>query len=287
MTTPAEPQPPKPRPNRREQPGAGSAAALLTTLAVKGRAPQTGYDRDRFGPAWADADRNGCDTRNDMLARDLRAVRTDPATRGCVVLSGVLADPYSARQVPFRRGELTSSAVQVDHVVALSDAWQKGAQRLSGRERLALANDPLNLLAVDGPLNLQKGDGDAATWLPPAKGYRCEYVARQVAVKAKYDLWVTAAEQAAMARVLRRCPQEVVPTSDAPRVAPIACPTCGGGGRGDGRGQESAPSGEGTDPRFATCGDALAAGYGEYRRGRDREYRWYVDGDSDGVACER
>ena len=129
---------------------------MLATLPVKGRAPKTGYSRDQFGPAWSDVDHNGCDTRNDMLRRDLTAVALRPGTRDCVVLSGVLADPYTATAIDFRRGNATSTAVQIDHVVALSDAWQKGAQQLSPAQRLAFANDPLNLLAVDGPANQQQ-----------------------------------------------------------------------------------------------------------------------------------
>jgi hypothetical protein len=101
--------------------------------------------------------------------------------------------------------------VQIDHVVALSDAWQKGAQKLSLVMRTSTANDPLNLLAVKGRLNSQKGDGDAATWLPPLKSYRCAYVARQVAVKAKYYLWVTTAEKAAIKNILEKCPGQLVP----------------------------------------------------------------------------
>ena len=103
--------------------------------------------------------------------------------------------------------------VQIDHVVALSDAWQKGAQKLSLTSRTAFANDPLNLLAVKGRLNSQKGDGDAATWLPPLKSYRCAYVARQVAVKAKYSLWVTTAEKAAIKSILDKCPGQLLPTA--------------------------------------------------------------------------
>ena len=133
-------------------------------------------------------------------------------TRGCVVLRGTLRDPYTGRTIAFIRGEGTSALVQVDHVVALSDAWQKGAQRLSYEGRTALANDPLNLLAVDGPTNQRKGDGDAATWLPPQHAYRCAYVARQVAVKARHGLWVTAAERDAIAQVLRSCPSQRLPT---------------------------------------------------------------------------
>ncbi|CAI3804976.1 HNH endonuclease family protein [Pseudarthrobacter sp. MM222] len=189
------------------QPASGSKAlGVLATLPVKGRAPKTGYSRDQFGQAWADVDRNGCDTRNDMLRRDLTSLAVKPGTRDCVVLSGFLNDPYTAAAINFQRGSSTSTAVQIDHVVALSDAWQKGAQQLSPAQRTAFANDPLNLLAVDGPANQQKSDGDAATWLPPNRSFRCEYVARQISVKSSYSLWVTQAEHDAMARVLGDCP---------------------------------------------------------------------------------
>ncbi|GII98973.1 uncharacterized protein DUF1524 [Sediminihabitans luteus] len=181
------------------------ARADLARLDVKGRAPLTGYDRDAFGPAWADVDGNGCDTRDDVLARDLDDVETDPATQGCVVLAGTLSDPYGGGLVEFRRGPGTSAAVQVDHVVALGDAWQKGAQGWDDATRLAFANDPANLLASDGPLNQRKGAGDAATWLPPSRGFRCAYVLRQVQVKAAYGLWVTQAEHDAIARELDGC----------------------------------------------------------------------------------
>lgn len=198
------------------QPEPASASAvldLLATLPVKGRAAKSGYSREQFGQAWADVDRNGCDTRNDMLRRDLSGLALKPGTRDCVVLSGVLDDPYTATSINFLRGNSTSTAVQIDHVVALSDAWQKGAQQLSPAERLSFANDPLNLLAVDGPANQQKSDGDAATWLPPNKSFRCEYVARQVSVKASYSLWVTKAEHDAMAGVLADCPPALAPVT--------------------------------------------------------------------------
>lgn len=189
----------------KEQPAyATEALDLLGTLPIKGRAPKTGYDRALFGQAWADVDRNGCDTRNDMLKRDLTAV-TYVNSVPCKVKSGTLADPYTGTSIPFLRGQTTSTAVQTDHVVALSDAWQKGAQQLTVEQRTAFANDPLNLQATDGPTNMKKGDGDAATWLPPNKGFRCEYVARQISVKATYALWVTQAEHDAMARVLADC----------------------------------------------------------------------------------
>jgi hypothetical protein len=186
----------------------GSALDAVSRLDVKGRAPKTGYRRDQFGDGWASVD--GCDTRDRILGRDLRAKAFRSATARCVVLSGRLADPYTSATIAFVRGG--ASEVDIDHVVALGDAWQKGAQRWPRRERVAFANDPLNLLAVDASANRQKGDGDAATWLPANKAFRCAYVARQVSVKLKYALSVTAAERDAMRRVLSRCPTRRVAT---------------------------------------------------------------------------
>ena len=191
-----------------------TAEQALDSLAVKGRAPKTGYARDQFGQRWADVNRNGCDTRNDILKRDLSSVVFKAKTNNCVVLSGTLIDPYSGKTINFVRGNVTSMAVQIDHVVALSNAWQTGAFKLSIETRTQFANDPLNLLAVDGPLNEQKGDGDAATWLPPLKSFRCKYVARQIAVKSKYGLWITPPEKSAMKSILAKCPKETLPSND-------------------------------------------------------------------------
>ena len=190
-----------------------TAVAVLETLSVKGRAPKTGYERSQFGPAWSDVDRNGCDTRNDILYRDLTSKTFKFGTQNCVVLTGVLSDPYSGEKISFVRGVGSSMDVQIDHVVALSNAWQTGAFKLSYDKRIAFANDPMNLLAVKGRLNSQKGDGDAATWLPPRKDIRCAYVAQQIVVKAKYNLWVTSAEKAAMVALLDRCPGFKAPTN--------------------------------------------------------------------------
>lgn len=207
--SPETPQAPPPEPTEDtaslDAPSASETARdVLGQLDIKGRAPQTGYDREgQFGPTWFDVDANGCDTRNDILLRDL----DDPVVdSSCRVLSGVLTDPFSGDTIEFERGETTSILVQVDHVVALSNAWQTGAQQLSPQQRLEFANDPLNLIAVSGRLNAQKGDGDAATWLPPSREYWCEYVARQVSVKAQYDLWVTRAEFDRIDAILAQCP---------------------------------------------------------------------------------
>jgi hypothetical protein len=256
-----------------------TAVALLATLPVKGKAPKTGYDRTGdFGTAWLDVDRNGCDTRNDILARDLTAiVRSGP----CRVLSGTLAEPYTGTSVAFVRGNATSSLVQIDHLVALSNAWQTGAQQLTQEQRVSLANDPLNLLAADGRANAQKGDGDAATWLPAAKTFRCTYVARQISVKVTYGLWVAPAERDAMTRVLSTCPEQrgmasasapvvgVVDPAPAPAPAPALAP---------------APATPGST-FFANCTAARAAGAAPVRVG-DPGYSRKLDRDGDGVGCE-
>jgi hypothetical protein len=183
-----------------------TAQAALQTLTVKGRAPLTGYDRKAYGTPWADVDHNGCDTRNDILARDLThtVIASD-----CTVTTGILSDPYTLKQIQHIAGR---SAIDIDHVVSLGNAWQTGSFQWPSTKRIAFANDPLNLLAVDASANRQKGDGDAATWLPPNKAYRCPMVARQIAVKAKYGLWVTPAERDAMSRVLSTCPGQKLPT---------------------------------------------------------------------------
>jgi hypothetical protein len=185
------------------------ALTALSTIPVKGRAPKTGYDRDLFASDWDYS--FGCDMRNKILRRDFIefAFRSDSSR---VIATGVLIDPYTGQTINFVRGVGTSSEVQIDHVVAVSDAWQKGAQQLSSAQRYAFYNDPLNLLAVSGSANAQKSDSDAASWLPSNKAYRCAYVARQVAVKISYNLWVTEAEYDAIDRVLRDCPDQALPS---------------------------------------------------------------------------
>ena len=188
--------------------GASTAITALEKLAVKGKAPKTGYERNLFSDGWGEI--AGCDVRNFILKRDLKNVTLRDS---CKVNTGILNDPYTRKVIRFKYGVGTSSAVQIDHVVALSDAWQKGAQKFPPAKRYALYNDPLNLLAVDGPTNSSKGDSDASAWLPPNKSYRCAYVARQIAVKLKYGIWVIAAEKTAMQGILSSCPGQKLPTS--------------------------------------------------------------------------
>lgn len=208
-TTAAEPAPssapPAPTVPPPPPPVSGTAADILGQLPVKGRAPKTGYDRDEF-PHWIS--RGGCDTRARILARDAVPGTAVGDGDGCTV-GATIDGPYSGREIVEEPGR--GSEVDIDHVVALSDAWQTGAQQLTIGQREDLANDPLNLLAVDDTLNRQKGDSNAASWLPPDRGFRCAYVARQVAVKAAYDLWVVPAERDAIARVLAGCPDQPLP----------------------------------------------------------------------------
>jgi hypothetical protein len=178
----------------------GAPAATLAQLKVKGRAPMTGYKRTQFGPAWPTL--SGCDGRNRTLARDLTA--TLFRVGHCVVTKGTLVSPYTKGVIHFVRGPL-SAQVQIDHVVALGDAWQTGAQSWTPAQRESFANDPVELLAVDGPSNEAKGDSDAASWLPPNKAFRCTYARLQVTIKAKYGLWVTRAEHDALGRLLAAC----------------------------------------------------------------------------------
>ena len=241
-------------------------------LTVKGRAPRTGYLRDLFGQAWFDTDRNGCDTRNDILRRDLTHKNMK---NWCKVLAGTRApDPYTGATIRFVLGG--ASEIDIDHLVPLSDAWQKGAARWSAGKRLAFANDPLALLAVDAGTNRSKGDGDAATWLPPNKAFRCQYVARQVAVKLKYGVWVTKAEREAMVRVLSRCATTPLPgPGSAPTVAALP------------RSSAPAPRPPATSSStyYANCDAVRAAGAAPLRAGQPG-YSRKLDRDGDGVACE-
>lgn len=189
-----------------------SLQSQLDSLLIKGRAPKTGYSRDQFGSAWIDVDRNGCDTRNDILNRDLTYIIHKPGTSNCVVQSGNFYDPYTATQFEFVKSS-NGSTIEIDHIVSLSDAWQKGAQQWNSQTRKDFANDPLNLTATSSSANRSKSDSDAASWLPPNKAIRCAFIARQIAVKSAYQLWVTQAEFNAMKSVLNSCPDQPIANS--------------------------------------------------------------------------
>lgn len=182
-----------------------AALAVLDTLAVKGRAPKTGYDRDQFGQRWLDVDRNGCDTRNDILRRDLVEVTTKPGTRDCVILTGTLHDPYTGTTISFTRGQGTSELVQIDHVIPLAWAWRNGAADWTDERREQFANDAINLAAVDGSANQSKSDRGPALWMPPASGYHCSYAIGFVQVLDSYDLTVPTEDATALRSTLTSC----------------------------------------------------------------------------------
>lgn len=187
----------------------GSDVKLVTEalerLEIKGRAPKTGYKREEFYDGWPTVD--GCSLRQRIIRREFGE---SAVLDGCNVLAGEFDEPYTGEHLKYETREEISDGIQIDHVVALSDAWQKGAQYMSADTRYEIATDPLNLLAVDAAANKKKSDGDAATWLPANKKFRCQYVARQVSVKYKYGLWVTEAEKTAILNVLQSCPDEPV-----------------------------------------------------------------------------
>lgn len=182
----------------------GKASEVLDDLEVNNGGAKTTYKRDLYGDPWADIDSNGCDQRNDVLTRDLQDLEKNGE---CRVMAGTLIDPYTSDTIHFERGPKTSEAVPVDHVVALSNAWHSGAWQWNYEKRVLFANDPLNLQATGQFPNTEKSNKSADAWLPQPS-YRCEYVARQVSVKASYELSVTSAEKRAMARVLSTCPEQ-------------------------------------------------------------------------------
>lgn len=248
----------------------------------------TGYDRDRFGPAWLDADRNGCDTRNDILGHYLRAATVE--RNGCVVTAGAYEDPYTGSTIDYWQGH--GALIDIDHVVSLGNAWATGASGWQIEKRAAFANDPLNLLPTAAGANRQKGDGDAATWLPANSSYRCEYVSRQVAVKAKYDLWVTLPEKEAIQRVLAPCDGQALAAdewgastevdhniSDPMDVTDHPAATDASAAPATG------PSRSGGSTHYDSCDAARAAGAVPVHVG-DPGYGTHLDGDGDGTGCE-
>jgi hypothetical protein len=242
----------------------------------------TGYAREQFGAPWVDVDGNGCDTRDDILARDLTGVSYARDTTRCVVEAGVLADPYTGRTIHFLRGP--GDLVDIDHVVALGNAWVTGAARWALATRTRFANDPMNLLAVDASANRQKGDGDTATWLPHHKSFRCRYAARQVSVKARYALWVTPPERRAITTVLARCPVE--PVLPGPRVA-VGRPQHTAPARSPRHAStdSAAKAGAAAGASYQNCDAARAAGAAPVHRG-DAGYAPHLDRDGDGTGCE-
>ena len=187
-----------------------NALQVAQGLQVRGKAAATNYSRDAFGSAWRDVDKNGCDTRNDILQRDFTTVVFKAGTGDCKVIGGTWTDPYSNESYTFSEAP---SGAQIDHVVALKNAWQMGADLWSDQMRVEFANDPVNLRVTIASLNQQKSDSNAASWLPPYKPGRCFFIATQVAVKAKWELFVTTSEKEVFLDILSRpeCAETALP----------------------------------------------------------------------------
>lgn len=268
----------------------GTALAALNALTVKDFSSTGDYKRTAFGDAWADVDNNGCDTRNDILARDIKGASIDSK---CLVQSGNFDDPYTGKVIAFDRSKGGGGGVDIDHIIPLSLAWKTGASEWDASKRLSFANDPLNLLASDSGENRKKGDKDASQYLPPNKAFQCQYVARQVTVRAKYGTWVTPAEKDAIYAVLQTCPSEPlasekglsIPKSDVTSEGPTPATHASTPAAPAKDMTPQAPAAGGNDPQFSSCTKAKAAGYGPYTKA-DPEYAWYRDGDGDGTVCE-
>lgn len=252
-----------------------AAMNALEGLTVAVRSPMSGYDRyAQFGD-WIDVDGDCADTRDEILNRDLTDVQSYD---GCEVASGSLDDPYTGALISFTRGVTTSSDVQIDHVVSAGNAWASGAGNLSQAERVEFYNDPLNLLAVDGSVNAAKSDSLADKWLPPEESFHCDYVAIQIAVKAKYELRVTYSEKAAMTHVLSACPDQELPTGARLHDIPV---TSAASDRAFVRGTPAPTAGS----SFGNCTEARESGAAPLHQGSPG-YEPHLDGDLDGVACE-
>lgn len=248
---------------------------LRRAVAMLRRAPERGddYDREAF-VHWTDADGDGCDTRDEVLLAE--AVRRPRVGDDCDLLGGRWVSPYD--------GESTRdpSSFDVDHVVPLADAWASGARRWGAARREAFANDlgdRRSLVAVTASSNRSKSDQDPSTWQPERQ--RCRYVRDWTAVKLRWDLAADRAEVGTLTRRARACGGRV--TVRTVRGGAARTPEPGRAGPGPAGSGRTDPS---VDPRFDTCTDAGAAGYGDYRRARDPEYSWYDDSDSDGRVCE-
>lgn len=181
---------------------AGALAALDSLPPVPAGAVPS-YEREEFLPGgWADLDGDGCYTRNEILARDLEQVTYLADGENCKVATGRLADPYTGTVIEFNREESTQT-VQIDHIVALAEAWRAGAWEWTKDQRKAFANDPAELLAVAGAANQSKGDRGPASWLPDAN--RCGYGAAYANLAARYQLGIAEADREALRNLLKSC----------------------------------------------------------------------------------
>lgn len=260
------------------------ASRLLADIKVAPSLSMSGYSRDRF-THWTDADGNGCDTRDDVLAAESQLTPAPSCER---IESGNWYSPYDDVTVT------ASTDMDVDHLVALAEAWRSGAANWNDAGRERYANDldyPISLLAVTAATNRSKGDQDPAAWMPPNASYDCVYLAHWVAVKWRWNLTMDPAEHAAVKRGMDRCSAKSLLVAD-PGASMKLKTTGVGSVTGPAvkvdppaaKPNPATPAPQVSAPR--TCAEAQAAGLGPFRRGVDAEYESYRDGDGDGVVCE-
>lgn len=185
---------------------------LAGVAEIPARIRSGDYRRAAFGEAWTDDNtapggHNGCDTRNDILDRDL-IDKTYVATSRCptAVATGTLRDPYTSTTIPFTRGNQTGAAVQIEHIVPLAYAWDQGARFWTDQLRVRFANDPANLVAVQGQANQDKGDKEPASWMPPNAAFHCQYAMQFIAVLRGYALPVDAPSAPVLREAAATCP---------------------------------------------------------------------------------
>ena len=251
------------------------AMRLLRQLPVRAETG-AGYVRAKFGSGWTDANHNGCSTRSEVLIKESKVHPRQGA--GCRLTLGTWLSIYDG--VRFT----AYGSLDIDHMVPLAEAWASGARGWTAGTRSAFANDlgyVYSLNAVSATSNRSKGDREPGSWMPSNGAYRCTYLASWVAVKWRWRLSVDASEKRGLVAGLTSCGSRALIATPSRATVRLGS----GGSSGGGSGTTPPPS-SGNDPRFATCTAAKAAGFGPYYRGRDAEYSWYTDRDSDGIACE-
>jgi len=261
-----------------------SASFFLSKLKVSAE-HSSGYNRDYF-KLWVDADRDGCNTRKEVLLAE--ATKHPSENSNCTLTGGRWKSAYD--NITFT----SSRSIDIDHMVPLSEAWQSGAYRWDADTRERYANDlgyPRSLIAVSATTNRAKGDKDPYLWMPPNHGYWCQYVGDWIAIKYRWGLTVDPVEKRDLKAKVGTCGARTRTIKPALAIRHFSS-NSGASGSGSGTSGSAANSGghsgsnSKTDPRYSSCAKAKAAGFGPYYRGRDTEYAWYRDGDSDGIACE-
>lgn len=239
-------------------------ADLLKALKIDPEYP-SGYDRDLFDH-WIDVDSDGCNTRREVLiAESLTPVQI---SSGCDLSGGTWLSVYDSTQTK------DFSALDIDHMVPLKEAWDSGAHLWDADTRRRFANDlgfEGSLIAVTASSNRSKSDRDPAQWLPSNPSHLCKYTADWLQVKYRWSLSIDSAESLALGSLVVACDDFIV---SLPEKATIK------------KAEKLKTDASGNDPMFGSCKEAKANGFGPYQKGVDEEYLWYRDGDSDGKVCE-